>query len=214
MVGYCMRYNPGRAKAHELLSRGVVGEPVQVMACKSAMPLTHWNARLEYGGGQLRWHGGHIVDQLLWLLGGRPIRVHAETRWHPETGADRDSAFTILYESGLTASVIVSAALARPFDFVEVFGTRGRLRSEWPSEIIDVQSDIVTEYEEQTRITPLLPDYDEMYRLQMRDWVESLLSGSEPPIAMQVAVDVYRVIDAVYESARTGAPAAISPDGP
>lgn len=214
MVGYCMRYNPGRARARELLAGGLVGEPVQVMACKSAMPLTHWNARPETGGGQLRWHGGHIVDQVLWMLGGNPVRVHAETRWHPETGADTESAFTIVFEKGMTASVVVSASLARHTDFFEVFGTQGRLRSEWPSETIDIQSDLAPEYETPTRITPLAPDYNEMYRLQMRDWVGSLIADSRPPIAMQAAVDVYRVIDAVYESSRTGAPVAIDPDQP
>jgi predicted dehydrogenase len=214
MVGYCMRYNPGRAKARELLARGVVGEPVQVMAAKSAMPLTHWNAHPETGGGQLRWHGGHIVDQVLWMLEGNPVRVHAETRWHPETGADTESAFTIVFEGGMTASVVVSASLARHTDFVEVFGTRGRLRSEWPSETIDIQSDLVPEYITPTRLTPLDPDYNEMYRLQMRDWVDSLTSDSGPPIPMQAAVNVYRVIDAVYESSHTGAPVAIGPDQP
>ena len=213
MVGYCMRYNPARAKTHELLSRGAVGEPVQALACKSAMPLTHWNARLDKGGGQLRWHGAHIVDQLLWMLGGKPIRVHAETQWHPETGGDRDTAFTLTFEGGMTASVVVSARLARLFDFVEVFGTAGRIRSEWPTEIIDVQSDIIPEYETPARIAPVLPDYNEMYRLQMADWVRSLLADSPPPIPMQAAVDVYRVIDAVYESALSGAPVAISSEG-
>lgn len=213
MVGYCMRYNPGRSKTRKLIAGGALGEPVQVLACKSAMPLEHWNSRLEFGGGQLRWHGVHIVDQLLWMLGANPVRVYAETQWHPETGADRDSAFTILFEGGLTASVVVSARLARLFDSIEIFGTQGRLRSEWPSEAIDVQSDVVPEYETQTRMTPVLPDYNEMYHLQMRDWVESLIADAPPPIPMQAAVDVYRVIDAVYESAKTGEPVAIGGDG-
>ena len=117
--------------------------------------------------------------------------------------------FTIVFEGGLTASVTVSASLSRPFDFVEVFGTRGRIRSEWPSEILDVQSDVVAEYETQTRITPMLPDYNQMYRLQMRDWVDSLAAGREPPIPVQAAVDVLSVIDAVYESARSGSPVAV-----
>jgi predicted dehydrogenase len=112
----------------------------------------------------------------------------------------------------MTASVVVSARLTRLFDFVEVFGTSGRIRSEWPTEIIDIQSDVIAEYETPARIAPVLPDYNEMYRLQMSDWVDSLLNDSPPPIPMQAAVDVYRVIDAVYESARTGAPVAISAD--
>ena len=210
MVGYCMRYNPGRVRAREMVRDGVLGRPVQVLACKSATPLEHWNSRMEFGGGQLRWHGVHIVDQVLWMTGARPVRVHAETLWHPETGADRDTAFTILFEGGLTASVAVSASLSQPFDFVEVFGTGGRVRTEWPSEILDVQSDSVAEYGTQTRITPLLPDYNDMYRLQMRDWTDSLRAGRQPPIPVQAAVDVLSVIDAVYESAGSGSPVPVA----
>ncbi len=210
MVGYCIRYNPARARARELVASGAVGEVVQAMACKSATELAHWNARMEFGGGQLRWHGVHVVDQVLWFLGARAVSVHAEANWHPETGADRDAALTIAFEGGETASVAVSARLARPFDFIEVFGTRGRIRSEWPSELTDVQSDVVAEYETQARIAPVLPDYEEMYRIQMRDWADSLAAGRPPPVPVQAAVDVLAVVDAAYESARTGAPVAVA----
>ena len=211
MVGYCIRYNPARARARKLVASGALGEVVQVMACKSAGELAHWNARMEFGGGQLRWHGVHIVDQVLWFIGARPVRVHAEARWHPETGADREAAVTIAFEGGVTASVAVSASLSRPFDFVEVFGTGGRIRSEWPSEITDVQSDVMAEYADQARIAPVLPDYEEMYRIQMREWAGSLAADRPPPVPMQAAVDVLRVIDAAYESARTGAPVDLGP---
>ena len=212
MVGYCIRYNPSRARTYKLLTQGGVGEPVQAVACKSAMPLEHWNGLLESGGGQLRWHGVHIVDQLLWMLNAKPVNVYAETQWHPDTGADRDVAFTVLFEGGLTASVVLSARLARPFDFVEIFGTHGRIRSEWPSEILDIQSDVISEYSEQTRLTPVLPNYNEMYDLQMADWVNSLVEGTGPPIGMQAAVDVFQIIDAVYESSRTGVSVPIHSD--
>ena len=91
--------------------------------------------------------------------------------------------------------------------------TRGNLLTEDRiAEITEgqsLQSDVVAEYETQTRITPMLPDYNQMYRLQMRDWVDSLTAGREPPIPVQAAVDVLSVIDAVYESARSGSPVAV-----
>ena len=49
-----------------------------------------------------------------------------------------------------------------------------------------------------------------MYRDQMRAWVSSLVEGGTPPIDAEDGVRVLSIIDAVFESARSGARISLS----
>ena len=205
MVGYCMRYNPARQHLKGLLNKESEGGIIQIHGHKSGSQLDSWNARMEHGGGQLRWHGVHIVDQILWIMGDvMPSNVYCETRWDAQLGSDQDSAFNIMFDNGISASVTVSSRTQQIFDVLDVYGTNGRIRSEWPSEIIEVQSSILSEYHNAQRIVPDSPDYMEMYTIQMRDWVDSIINGTKVPIGTMDALKVYKIIDAAYKSAQSG----------
>jgi predicted dehydrogenase len=205
MVGYCMRYNPARKKLKELLDLKSVGEIIQIHGHKSGSQLDTWNAHMKHGGGQLRWHGVHIVDQILWVMGNNiPVNVYCETRWDKVLGSDQDSAFSIVFDNGISASLTVSSRTKQNFDVLEVYGTNGRIRSEWPSEILEIQGNGIPDYHNLTRITPDSPDYMEMYTIQMKAWIDSMLEGTKVPIGTIDALKVYKIIDAAYKSAGLG----------
>ena len=205
MVGYCMRYNPAREKLKEFLSLKSVGEIIQIHGHKSGSQLDSWNASMEHGGGQLRWHGVHIVDQILWIMGDTmPVSVYCETRWDKRLGSDQDSVFSITFDNGISASITVSSRTEQIFDVLDVYGTNGRIRSEWPSENIEIQSSVLSDYHDVKRIVSESPDYMEMYKVQMKDWIGSMLEGSKVPIGTMDALKVYKVIDAAYKSANLG----------
>ncbi|MQG16193.1 MAG: Gfo/Idh/MocA family oxidoreductase [SAR202 cluster bacterium] len=207
MVGYCMRYNPGRQRFKEFFRKDVLGEVIQIHGHKSGSQLVSWNGRMEHGGGQLRWHGVHIVDQILWVMGDiMPLNVYSETRWDEQLGSDQDSAFNIMFENGVSASVTVSSRTQQIFDVLDVYGTHGRIRSEWPSEIIEIQSSILPEHENTQRIVPNSPDYMEMYTIQMQDWIDSIMDETRVPIGTKDALKVYKIIDAAYKSSQSGKP--------
>ena len=109
-----------------------------------------------------------------------------------------------MFDNGISASVTVSSRTQQIFDVLDVYGTNGRIRSEWPSEIIEVQSSILSEYHNAQRIVPDSPDYMEMYTIQMRDWVDSIINGTKVPIGTMDALKVYKIIDAAYKSAQSG----------
>jgi myo-inositol 2-dehydrogenase/D-chiro-inositol 1-dehydrogenase len=207
MVGYCMRYNPARQRLKEFLNVKSVGEIIQIHGHKSGSQLGSWNAYMEHGGGQLRWHGVHIVDQILWIMGDIiPTSVYCETRWDEQLGSDQDSVFSIMFDNGISASITVSSRTEQIVDVLDVYGTNGRIRSEWPSEIIEIQSSVLSDYHNAKRIVPDSPDYMEMYKVQMKAWIDSLLQGSKVPIGTLDALKVYKVIDAAYKSADLGKP--------
>ncbi len=212
MPGYCQRYTEGRRMMKELIDRGAVGRIVAVSAGKGSNPLGSWMADPKRGGGPLRWVGVHITDQILWMVGAEPVRVSAEIIWDSGTGAERDSTYTIRFESGVLASVVCSQQIGA-VDFIEVFGSDGRVRAEWPAEYsslpldtVSVHSRTVPEYAHPTTIRPARPPGSDMYAQEMRAWVGSLVDGNRPPIGIDDGIRVLTVIDAVFESARSGRP--------
>ena len=120
MVGFCTRYAEGRRTMKTLIERGIVGDIVHVNAAKGGAPLQSWRADPEKGGGQLFWLGSHITDQILWMLGSEAERVYGEILWHPETGADQNSAYTIRFKDGVIANVLCSQNIGGGVDFIDI----------------------------------------------------------------------------------------------
>jgi predicted dehydrogenase len=208
MVGYCMRYAQGRLAMKALLDRGVVGDIALVTAGKGARPLTGWLADPKTGGGQLLFLGVHITDQILWMLNAEPARVYSEIKWHPETGADQSSAWTIRFKNDVIAEVLCTQKHGESLDYIEVIGSAGKVRCEWPTNIVRVHSQVLPEYSNPTNIAPMRTEMliRSMFQDEMADWVSSLVEKRESPIGPQAGINVLEIIDAVLESDRTGQP--------
>ncbi len=203
MAGYCQRFAEGRRIMKSLIERGAVGELRQVSAGKGSGPLRRWLADPEKGGGQLLYLGVHITDQILWMVGSEAEAVQAEINRDPGTGVDQDSAFTIRFGNGVLASVLCSQNVGVGFDFVEVLGSAGRIRSEWKAGVVEIQSQVIPEY---SRPTTIRHAAGPMFTDEMEAWTSSLVEGREPPITVDDGIRVLAIIDSAVESARTGLP--------
>ena len=211
MVAFCLRYAEGRRIMKALLDRGAVGDIALVNGAKSgsAHPLDSWRSRPDMGGGQLLWIGVHITDQVLWMVGSEPERVQSEISWHPQTGADENTAFTVWFKNDVIANVLCSQSIAagsQVMDYIEIIGSDGRIRADWPSNVVQVHSRALPEYSHPTTIRPQKLLTAEMYRDEVTDWADSLSQKREPPITADDGLNVLQVIDAVFESGRTGMP--------
>ena len=211
-VGYCQRWAEGRLVMKDLIDRGAVGEIAHVSAGKGGPPRTGWLADPKQGGGQLLFLGVHITDQIRWMVGAEATRVYGEVQWHPETGADQNSAYTIRFDNNVLADVVCSQNVAVGFDFLEVLGSDGRIRAEWPSNVVHVESLAIPEFRHPTVIRPHYPERQsaEMFAEEMKAWVGSLTEQRDSPVPADDGVKVMEIIDAVFESARTGAPVDLS----
>ena len=210
MVGYCLRYAEGRRTMKSLIDAGAIGDIVAIDAGKGTSPLEGWRTEADKGGGVLLWLGVHIVDQVLWMAGSEAQRVYGEVHRHSDGGVDQNSVFTIRFANDVTASVICSQNVGGGvgFDYIEVLGTAGRIRSEWPSNIVNVVSEVVPEYRHPTEITP--PDsrgfVERMYRDELEAWVKSVSEKTEPPITVDDGVNVLEIISAAVDSGWSGQP--------
>ncbi len=103
------------------------------------------------------------------------------------------------FPNDILVSVSLSMNTAGGLDFIEIFGSAGRIRADWPSNIVQVRSSAIEEYQHNTTI--MVPgDNSMMYGTQMRAFVEAVRIGSDMPIPGEDGTKVLRIIDAVFES--------------
>jgi len=199
MVGYCQRYAAARMLMKTLLGRGVVGDIDLVIAGKGSGPLGGWLATPpEQGGGQLLFLGVHITDQILWLLNNYPLSVTGEIQWH-EKGYDETSSYIMRFPNDIVANVSLSMNTGGGLDFIEIFGSAGRIRADWPSNVLQIRSNAIEEYRHSTTI--MVPgDNSMMYGAQMQEFIEAVRTGSNMPIPGEDGAKVLHIIDAVFES--------------
>ena len=205
MVGYCVRYNGARTAMKELLAQGAAGQILAVAAGKGSRPFLGWLADPKLGGGQMLFLGSHIIDQVLWLVG-RPVESVSTTEMtlDPETGCDDTTTFSLRFAGGIVAQFIVSRKAGVSFDYVEVVGTAGRLRAEWPSMLLSVHSSALPGFGQPATIRVLGDSHRPMYVAELAEFAAAIREGRDPAISGEDALPTLRVIDAVFESARTG----------
>jgi predicted dehydrogenase len=209
MPAYCLRFNEVRTRARDLIRRGVVGNIRTLAAAKGSPPLDGWLADPNRGGGQLLFLGSHLVDQLLWLHRQAVVRVYATMTFRDDTGSDESTAGVIEFADGVCATISVSQAAGVPYDHLEITGDRGRILSDWMTNRIDIESTAThehpypaTEFIQTDKLQP-------MYDAEMAEFAAAVHIGRQPSVDGHDAIRTLRVLDALRESALSGAPVAV-----
>ncbi|HUS81192.1 MAG TPA: Gfo/Idh/MocA family oxidoreductase [Armatimonadota bacterium] len=223
MVGYTLRFMADRILMKRLLDEGAIGEPVHIIAGQLIGNMGGWLSESAHGGGPLMYVGCHVLDNVLWVAGRRAERVYAEVQ--PREGTDVEASTDILihFEGGLNALVSSSQRMGGRYGWLDVIGSRGRLRAQWESSELYVESQVVEAYRRPTRIDVppdgILPPVERNSRgsvvafKYLRNWAaelhefcSSITEGRPPSVPGEDGVRVLEVMDAVFESGGTGAP--------
>jgi predicted dehydrogenase len=127
-MGYMFRYSPGFSRVAESARSGELGSVFEVRAHMSThVDLRERTEQSRHLGGILYDLGGHMLDQIVWLMG-RPTRVHTVLRNDatPELSSYSDNTVTVLEFDGGLAILDIAAMEPRPTARrFEVYGTRG-----------------------------------------------------------------------------------------
>lgn len=210
MPAYCLRFNQVRTRARNLVQRGVVGNIRTLAAAKGSPPLPGWLADPERGGGQLLFLGSHLVDQLLWLHRQPVVRAYAHMTFRDDTGSDESISGVIEFADGVSATISLSQAAGVAYDHLEITGDRGRIRSDWKTGQIDVESSSAHEYRLPTTEFVQSDLLQPMYDAEMAEFAAAVHMGRPPSVDGHDAVRTLRVLDALRESAARGAPVAVA----
>jgi len=221
MVGYSLRFMPPRILMKRLLEEGVIGEVRQVMAGQCIGAMGGWLGDPAQGGGPLFYIGTHALDQILWVVGRPAERVCAEMNRAEPGGCETEAMVNIRFEGGALGQLVTSQTFGGRYGWLDVLGTAGRIRVQWESDVLTIQSTVIPEYANLTEITvpPTAylppPGYDARASLRssayIRTWANeltefanSIREGRPPSVSGEDGVGVLEVLDAAFESARTG----------
>jgi predicted dehydrogenase len=230
-IGYNNRFRPDSQHLHQVCERGDLGEIYFAKAHairRRAVPT--WGVFLDeekQGGGPLIDIGTHALDLTLWMMNNyKPKSVMGNTYhklsqkknaanawgpWDPEKFTVEDSAFGfITMENGATIVLEASWAL-NSLDEDEakcsLSGTEGgadmkdglRINGESFGKLyttnIELGAGGVAFYDGNSE-----SDAD----LEARLWIDNILQDTEPVVKPEQALVVTQILEAIYESAKTG----------
>lgn len=226
MCGYTLRFLPERLEMRRLLEEGAIGEVTHVMSGQLIGAMGGWLADRARGGGPLYYVGSHALDFLLWMAGAPVESVFAQINRAEGGGVETDASIAIRFEGGALGQLLTSQRMGGRYGWCDVIGTAGRLRAEWERDALYVESRAIPQYASPTRIAvpqtahhPSYPadagarlsgfKYVRSWAAEFTEFADAIREGREPSVSGEDAVRVLEVIDAAFESERTGAPVAV-----
>jgi len=230
MIHFNQRFRPEHQYFRHIVETGELGQIYYASAGWRRMRfipgLGGWFTQKKFsGGGPLIDLGVHMLDLTRWIIG-RPhaTRVSASTfgQLGAQIGAAQGKTFDvedlasalIRFDNGVTLHLEVSWALNfehREKIYLEVSGTGGGLSSV----SYDLKDKNISVFREScgvlTRTEPL--HFPHTFENAQQHFVNCVLQDREPDAGAEDGVEIMRILDAVYESARLGREVEVSREG-
>ncbi len=217
VTGLTRRYSPAARRARELVAAGRLGRLVSgeaIFATSSVAVRDPQNLLFDpirSGGGILSWLGIHDLDSLLWLTGEPVVEVSAMAGRVGDPGLGVEDVISVALRFAGGAIATVHDAYALP---ARGYRSRLALRGLDASVELGLGEDLVlvtaggpdggVREERQSFDVPPVPGYGASGRAAVQDLLEAIRDGRETQANGDGLVHALELIDAAYESARTG----------
>ena len=208
MEAFMYRHHPQWQKAKQLVSEGKLGDVKTIQSFFSYFNDDAGNIRnrADAGGGGLMDIGCYTISLSRFIFGREPQRVCSLVDFDPNFQTDR-LASALLDFGGTTATFTVSTQLT-PYQRVNIFGTEGRVEIEIPFNAPPDQPCKMW-YQSAAGIEEITFDICDQYTIQGDLFSLAVSHDTAVPTPLEDAVGNMKVIEAVFQSARSGAWAAI-----
>lgn len=228
MIGFVRRYGNDCNILKEFIDTDYLGDIYYAKATylrRKGNPGGWFGDKSRSGGGPLIDLGVHVIDLVRYLLGNpKPISVYGATFhkladrknirgkefYQSASASEHDicdvedlATAMIRFENGAVLSIEASFSLNIKNDEgkIELFGTKGgaKLNPELEiyNELYDYLSNITLDAE-----TAL--SFDGLFENEINHFVSCLTDGTPCISPAEDGIDIMRILDAIYESARTG----------
>ncbi len=222
-VGFNHRHHPAIRRAHDLVLEGAVGA-LLFIRCRyghGGRPgyEREWRMNPDLsGGGELLDQGMHAIDLFRWFLGELSEVTGVTATWVWQAPVE-DNVFALFRSSkGQVASLHASWTQWKNLFSFEVFGERGGLVVEGLGGSYGVER--LTAYRRLSHAGPPeeerveFPGPDGSWESEWGEFLAAIRNGQAPAAGAEDGLAALRVVEAVYEAARSGATVHLSSDGP
>jgi predicted dehydrogenase len=216
VVGLTRRYSPAARSARDLVASGRLGPLIAaeaIFAASSVRVRDPANPLFDpdlSGGGILSWLGIHDLDSLLWLSGEPVLEVSAMAGGVGAPGLGVEDVVSVGLRFGGGGIGTLHHAYALP---ARGYRSRLALRGLEASIELGLDEEVVlvtaggdghVREERTTFDVPAAPGYGAGGRAAVRDLIDAIRDGREPQATGEALVRALELVDAAYESARTG----------
>ena len=227
MVGFVRRYERGSTLLRQLVSQDFFGELYYAKATylrRNGNPGGWFGDKSRSAGGPLIDLGVHVIDLTRYLMGNpRPVSVYGATfqnlfnrpniitpKAYYSTSAGPDdicdvedlASAMIRFDNGAVLQVEAAFSLNMKEDTgsVQLFGTKGGARLSPELELYSEMNGFMT------NVTPVCPpeSFNFEFQEEINHFVHCLSTGEPCRSPAEDGVQIMRILDAVYESGRTG----------
>jgi predicted dehydrogenase len=204
---FMIRSHPQWLRVKALIDEGRIGQLRCVMGCFSYHNVDPKNIRnnTESGGGALYDIGCYCIQAARYAFGAEPKRVVGCIDRDPGMQIDRLTSGILEFAGG--QSIFTCSTQFVPYQRVQFFGTTGRIEIEIP---FNAPKDRPTrifidggELFGAERMTEEFPICDQ-YTLQGDDFSKAILDDTEVPVPLEEAIRNMKVIEAIFQSAKSG----------
>jgi len=207
MTAYRLHTEETNLRAAEIVSSGKIGEPKYYNSCFSFEVTDPDNIRLKKkrGGGTLYDIGIYCLNAARYIFRAEPVEVFACSA---NSGAKifrevDESTAVLLRFPGERLATFTTSFGAADADYYEVIGTKGSLRVEPAFEYVGELTHRIKIGEKDQKKTFAPRD---QFGAEVTYFSDCILKGREPePSGLEGLIDV-QIIEAIYQSAKSGRP--------
>lgn len=228
MIGFVLRFGDNAKVALDFINNGYLGD---IYHTKATYLRRHgapggWFCNKELsGGGPVIDLGVHVIDLTRYFMGSpKPVSVYAVTQnkmgnrpylknsvgWQPKGASDDDiynvedfGTAIIRYDNGATTLLETSYSLnGESVTSQEIFGSKGGFKIcgndfKMYTELNGYLADVTPQ-------TLNLKESNDMFVAEMAHFVDCALNGTECIAKAEDGIVVMKILDAIYESAKSG----------
>lgn len=207
---FMVRYHPQWQRAREIAQSGELGEIRAVRSVFAYHNVDPDNVRnmADIGGGGIMDIGCYPVTGGRFFFGCEPRRVVSLVDRDPSFRTDRTASVVADFGEGRQLTFICSTQMV-PHQSLEILGTKGRVEIVIPfnapqGEATALIVDQGLSFDGCLARREIIPPCDQ-YTLQAEMFARAVRGGAPLPYGIDDAIASMRVLDAIFESERTGA---------
>ena len=204
ILGFHRRFDPLRREMYDKVAKGEIGRMQHILQL-SRDPMPPSTSQAAHQGGIVSDMVVHDLDELLWLVGRLPDRVHAQLDQIADAGPNPVSVdaanIQLSWTGGPVAQITATRRAVHAFEQrIEIFGDGGRLICNDPR-VSEITLDTADDTRIARRHAHFWDRYRPAYQTEIDHLAEILVEGGEPACTLADGLRAHDLVEMVNRAA-------------